>query len=207
MVGGTKDPDIAAICALRPDVVVMCDQENRLPDAEALLGAGVGVHSISITSVDHVGDQMRLLAAAVGCDPSLGDACGLGPSTAIPVYMRAYVPIWKRPWMTINDDTYGATLLRRLGVELVSDGEPDRYPTMDLDEARTRGCTVVLAPTEPYPFAERHRSMLEALAPTVFVDGQDLFWWGVRTPAALVRLRDQLATIAGLVLDCGEPIG
>jgi hypothetical protein len=23
----------------------------------------------------------------------------------------------------------------------------------------------------------------------VFVDGQDLFWWGVRTPAALARLR------------------
>jgi hypothetical protein len=30
------------------------------------------------------------------------------------------------------------------------------------------------------------------VAPVVLVDGQDLFWWGVRTPAAAERLRRQL---------------
>ncbi|MEY2588091.1 MAG: hypothetical protein QOJ67_75, partial [Acidimicrobiaceae bacterium] len=28
-VGGTKDPDVAAIVALRPDLVVLCEEENR----------------------------------------------------------------------------------------------------------------------------------------------------------------------------------
>ena len=28
--------------------------------------------------------------------------------------------------------------------------------------------------------------------PTVLVDGRDLFWWGIRTPAAAERLRDAL---------------
>jgi hypothetical protein len=28
----------------------------------------------------------------------------------------------------------------------------------------------------------------------VLVDGQDLFWWGVRTPAAAERLRRQLGS-------------
>ncbi len=32
-VGGTKDPDVAAIVALAPDLVVMCDEENRAEDA------------------------------------------------------------------------------------------------------------------------------------------------------------------------------
>ncbi len=194
-VGGTKDPDIASIVALAPDVVVMCDQENRLPDAQALMSAGVSVHSVSITSVDHVGEQMRSLASAVGLDPALGDRCEPSAVVARATELLAYVPIWKRPWMTINDDTYGATLLRRLGVRLVSDGELDRYPTLDLDEARARGCQVVLAPTEPYPFAERHRAVLETVAPTLFIDGQDLFWWGARTPSAVVRLGAQLAEV------------
>ena len=194
-VGGTKDPDIAAIVALEPDVVVMCDQENRLPDAQALMAAGVTVHSVSITSIDHVGEQMRLLASAVGLDPALGAQCDPEVVALSATELLAYVPIWKRPWMTINHDTYGATLLRRLGVRLVSDGELDRYPTLDLDQARARGCQVVLAPTEPYPFAERHRAVLETVAPTRFIDGQDLFWWGSRTPSAVVRLREQLADV------------
>ena len=195
-VGGTKDPDIAAIIALEPDVVVMCDQENRLPDAHALMSAGITVHSVSITSIDHVGQQMRSLASAVGLDAALGDACAATATPSPTDELLAYVPIWKRPWMTINHDTYGATLLRRLGVRLVSDGEVDRYPMLDLDAARARGCRVVLAPTEPYPFAERHRAVLETVAPTLFIDGQDLFWWGVRTPAAVARLRDQLAAFS-----------
>ena len=194
-VGGTKDPDIASIVALAPDVVVMCDQENRLPDAQALMAARVAVHSVSITSVDHVGAQMRSLASAVGLDPAVGDQCEPGVVGPPATELLAYVPIWKRPWMTINHDTYGATLLRRLGVRLVSDGEPDRDPTLDLDEARARGCQVVLAPTEPYPFAERHRAVLETVAPTLFIDGQDLFWWGTRTPSAVVRLRARLADV------------
>lgn len=195
-VGGTKDPDVSAIVALGADLVVMCDQENRLPDAESLINAGVAVHSISITGVDQVGSQMRSLALAVGVAPTLGDQCAPGSIAPLAGNLRAYVPIWKRPWMTISHDTYGATLLRCLGVELVSDGEADRYPTLDLDDARARGCNLVLAPTEPYPFGERHRGILETLAPTTFIDGQDLFWWGARTPQALLRLREQLASIS-----------
>src|SRR6201992_2603918 len=40
-VGGTKNPDIAAIVALAPDVVLMNEEENRVPDIEALRAAGV----------------------------------------------------------------------------------------------------------------------------------------------------------------------
>ncbi len=36
----------------------------------------------------------------------------------------------------------------------------------------------MLAPSEPYPFRERHRAELERVAPALFVDGQDLFWVG-----------------------------
>src|SRR5262245_35700425 len=39
-VGGTKDPDVAAIVALEPDLVVVNDEENRREDADALAAAG-----------------------------------------------------------------------------------------------------------------------------------------------------------------------
>jgi ABC-type Fe3+-hydroxamate transport system substrate-binding protein len=191
-VGGTKDPDIEAIAAARPDVVVMCDQENRLPDAEELRARNICVHVISITTLGHVGPQMRDLALAVGVAPSRGDACGVAPGEDEPIAAVAYVPIWKRPWMSIGADTYGGSLLRALGVALVNDGTMDRYPCIDPEQARVAGATCVLAPTEPYPFAERHRSTLEVVGPVTFVDGQDLFWWGARTPLALERLRRAL---------------
>jgi hypothetical protein len=71
----------------------------------------------------------------------------------------------------------------------------DRYPTVTLDEARARRPDVVLAPSEPYPFGERHVPLLADVAPVVLVDGQDLFWWGARTVAAADRLRAQLADV------------
>ena len=42
-VGGTKDPDVDAIVALRPDLVVVDEEENRREDAEALVAAGLEV--------------------------------------------------------------------------------------------------------------------------------------------------------------------
>jgi ABC-type Fe3+-hydroxamate transport system substrate-binding protein len=106
--------------------------------------------------------------------------------------LRAFVPIWKRPWMTLSGGTYGSSLLSAIGVDNVFAEATERYPTVTLDEARGRAPDVVLAPSEPYPFRERHVEQLEQVAPVVLVDGQDLFWWGVRTPAAMARLRRHL---------------
>lgn len=40
-VGGTKNPKIARIIALAPDLVLMNEEENRREDADALVAAGV----------------------------------------------------------------------------------------------------------------------------------------------------------------------
>jgi hypothetical protein len=88
--------------------------------------------------------------------------------------------------MTINGDTYGSSLLTHVGVANAFADHPDRYPTLDgLDGIEA---DVVLAPSEPYPFAERNRAELEQVAPLTFVVGKDLFWWGVRTAGAIERL-------------------
>lgn len=183
-VGGTKNPDIEAIVALAPDLVVVDVEENRREDAAALEAAGLSVHVLHIRSVADVAEQLPTLAGAIGVDvePPV-------PIAAEPVGAprRAVVPIWRRPWMTIGPDTYGASLLGALGVEVVPADRGD-YPTVELDELAAMEPDVVLVPDEPYAFTERHRGELEVVAPVVFVDGKDLFWWGARTPGAIERL-------------------
>ena len=186
-VGGTKDPDVDAIVALEPDLVVMCVEENRRDDAEALGAHGLEVIALSIDSVDDVAVELDRLAAALQCEPS-----PLRLPDPLPTWCRAFVPIWRRPWMTLSGRTYAASLLEHLGIETVFVDAADRYPTVGLAEATARRPDLVIAPSEPYPFQERHRAELEQVAPVVFVDGQDLVWWGTRTPSALERLGAQL---------------
>ena len=52
-------------------------------------------------------------------------------------------------------------------------------------------------PVRALRFGERHRAELETVAPVIFVDGQDLFWWGSRTPGAMPRLGQLAAALAG----------
>jgi ABC-type Fe3+-hydroxamate transport system substrate-binding protein len=188
-VGGTKDPDVGRIAELAPDLVVMCEEENRREDADALARAGVRTAALAIDGVGDVAPALRMLAALVGVDVTVQDTSDIDrPGERL----RAFVPIWKRPWMTLSGGTYGSSLLSAIGVDNVFAEATERYPTVTLDEARGRAPDVVLAPSEPYPFRERHVEQLEQVAPVVLVDGQDLFWWGVRTPAAMARLRRHL---------------
>jgi ABC-type Fe3+-hydroxamate transport system substrate-binding protein len=193
-VGGTKNPDIAAIVELDPDLVVMCVEENRREDADALAAASIATAALSIDGVADVAPALRILATRLGIDAAQVDDLDLEPPPE-DRRLRAFVPVWKRPWMSLAGGTYGSSLLAAIGVDNVFADAAERYPTVTLDEARARHPDVVLAPSEPYPFRERHVPLLEEVAPVVLVDGQDLFWWGARTPAAIRRLRRQLSRV------------
>lgn len=195
-VGGTKDPDVDAIADLQPDLVVMDEEENRREHAEELAGLGLDVHVSAVRSLDDVRPALKALAERVGLDV---DGVTI-PRTEIrsrPAEgLRVFVPIWKRPWMTLNHSTYGSSLLGGLGAVNVFGESPKRYPVVpSLEDAAALRPHAVLAPSEPFPFGPRHVKELAAVAPVVLVDGQDLFWWGVRTTAALRRLGERLLSL------------
>ena len=190
-VGGTKNPDVPAIVRLSPDVVVMCPEENRLEDAERLRAEGIVVHAVEIDGLDDVAAALELLAGAVGAvRPDVQPF----PPPAAPK-CRAFIPIWRRPWMTLGGHCYGSSVLGHLGVQNAFADSVTRYPEVTMETIAARPVDVVLAPSEPYPFDERHRGVLEAIAPVIFVDGKDLFWWGARTPFALRRLSEALVGV------------
>lgn len=200
-VGGTKNPDLEAIVAMAPDLVVVDEEENRRPDYDHLVEAGLPVHVLAIRSVEDVAAQLPVLAERVGAqwDPPL--------LPSLPrIRLRAMVVIWRRPFMVLGPGTYGASVLARLGVVVAAPGDGEdgdsRYPTVEsaelADLAAASGADVILAPTEPYRFAPRHRSELAGLSGglrVVEVDGKDLFWWGVRTEPALGRLAEMMASL------------
>jgi ABC-type Fe3+-hydroxamate transport system substrate-binding protein len=181
-VGGTKNPNIDQIVDLNPDLVVLDEQENRKEDHDALVERGIAVHVLDVRSLEDVNSSMASLAEAVGATWEV-----LILPAPMPERVSAFVPIWRRPWMALGSPTYASSVLTRLGVRNVfADDGP--YPQLELEEALRRHPDVVLAPSEPYSFTTRHLDELETVAPTTFLDGKDLFWWGVRTQDALTRI-------------------
>src|SRR4051794_12128431 len=65
-VGGTKNPDIAAIVELAPDVVVVNNEENRVEDARELAARGIELHDMSPRSVSDVGPEVVALCERIG---------------------------------------------------------------------------------------------------------------------------------------------
>lgn len=187
-VGGTKNPDINAIAALTPDVVLVDRVENRKEDAEALTALGINVVDIDVQLLSDVSSQMAIVAEAVGIDtPSI-----VTPS-AQPIVKTAFIPIWRRPWMTIGAQTYGSTLLESLGIGNVFADAATDFPEVDLDQVADRQPDLVLVPSEPYEFTAGHLDELAVVGGRIIeVDGQDLFWWGARTLDAIKRLTAQL---------------
>jgi ABC-type Fe3+-hydroxamate transport system substrate-binding protein len=193
-VGGTKDPHVDDVVALRPDLVVVNDEENRLEDADALRAAGLTLHSMSPRSVADVGPAVVALAVAV--DTPVPRPFGRWDAWLAALPKRSAprpvaVLVWRRPWMTMNAGTYGSSFLAQLGLDNVFASEPTRYPEITLEAVAARRPELVLLPSEPYPFAARHVPEVEAAVPATpieLVDGRDLYWWGIRTPAALPRL-------------------
>ena len=140
VVGGTKDPDVAAVVALEPDLVLVNDEENRREDFDALVAAGLDVHTVEVRSVADVAPALAVLRHRLRLPPL--PAPPPRPPDRAPT-TRAFVPVWRRPWVALGGDTYGSSVLAALGVANVFDDPAERESVLDqidrLDQLRQRG--------------------------------------------------------------------
>ncbi len=138
-VRGTKNPDLAAIRALSPDLVVANKEENRELDVRRLRDAGVTVWVTRIETVTEALDSItRLFAEAL----DLPEPDWLVESRRLwsePAAARAgvAVPIWRDPWMVVGAETYTQDLLARAGLTNALADRDGRYPTVT--DRRHRG--------------------------------------------------------------------
>jgi endonuclease-3 len=192
-VGGTKNPDIPRIISLRPDLVIMEQDENTLQAAEALRAAGLELLVLRIRSLKDCLEAFRQLGAGVGL-PALGQA----RAAALQAQLKARPPkgprtltlIWKDPWMSAGPDTYVSDVVRQSGLTPIG---PDRYPTLTETDLDALDPQVLLLPDEPYHFTARHQTELQRRFPDASVrrlDGRHLTWYLSRTEQALAALAE-----------------
>ncbi|MBO1755006.1 helical backbone metal receptor [Allobranchiibius sp. CTAmp26] len=190
-VRGTKNPDLAAIRALRPDVVVANREENRELDVRRLRAAGIAVWVTEIADLPGaLGSLGRLFAALGWPRPEwLAEAREVWSAPATLPAVSAAIAVWRDPWMVVGGGTFAGDLLHRLGpVNAYADAP--RYPHVDVAEIEQVAQLVVL-PDEPYAFDPDDGP--EAFAvPTALVSGRALTWYGPSLTTARRELTDAL---------------
>jgi ABC-type Fe3+-hydroxamate transport system substrate-binding protein len=197
-VAGTKNPDVAAIIALRPDLVVANAEENRDEDLAELRGAGLAVWVTAPSTLDEAFESLARMLEACGLSRPgwLDDAerAWATPRGGQARRRHAFVPIWRRPWMSLGSDTFAGDVLSHLGVDHVYADDEQRYPRVTLDDVRRRAPDLVVLPDEPYAFTvdEGNEVFGEWGIPVAHVSGRHLTWYGPSLVEARGLLADQL---------------
>lgn len=209
VIGGTKDPDLARIRGLRPDLVLADEDENK-PEHRKELESFSRVHTTQIESVDDAARELQAIGRLVGREHEaearaqkiLEEAQRLQGLARLFPATRAFVPIWRKPLMTLNGATYASDLLRGAGAENVFAKAPRKYFETTFEEVRVHEPEAVLLPTEPFRFREPHRAeFAQALgldsARVRIVDGQALTWFGTYTEEGQRRIAEAVAALRG----------
>jgi ABC-type Fe3+-hydroxamate transport system substrate-binding protein len=205
-VRGTKNPDVAAVIALRPDVVLANEEENRAADLDALRAAGLPVWVTVIRTLDEALTSLRRLLT-VTCRvpaPSWLDEAEQAWAAVRPPGgpdaperpgqpRRAVIPVWRRPWMVLGRDTFAGDVLGRLGVANVYAGHTERYPKVPLDGLLAARPDLVVLPDEPYRFTAADGPECFPGVPAALVSGRHLTWYGPSLAEAPQVLSAQLA--------------
>ena len=198
-VRGTKNPDVDAVAALEPDLVLAAFEENRAPDLDELRARGLNVWVCDIRDVDSALTSLQEML----------ELCGLGhpdwlvaaeeswAAPAPPVRRKVAVPIWRKPWMVAGADTFTTAVLDRLGLDNVYDDPPadpsERYPKTSVEEIRERGAELIVLPDEPYVFHALDGPEAFPGVDVALVSGRLLTWYGPSMATAREELTAQLA--------------
>ncbi len=197
IIGGTKDPDLEKISALKPDVIFTNHEENRYPDIEsckkiaktvvdfprspadvpAMLeatGALLAVGQVANTMAREIRDLWRDVTAQTSTKKK-----------------RFLYLIWRQPWMAVGKDTYISRFLEACGWENVLE-TTERYPTLDFTQGVPSSVDQVFFSSEPYPFRKRDVAFLKKewmeMPEAWWIDGKILSWHGAMTKEGLEEM-------------------
>lgn len=193
---GTKNPDVKALIAAAPDLVVCNQEENRELDVQRLRAAGIPVWVTRIESLAQAFTSMRRLFTEALAGPVPGwltAAEGLWSEPAR-FQLRVVAPIWRDPWMVVGGRTFTTDLLARLGATNPFQWESERYPHADVAAIRACEPDLILLPDEPYRFTDADGP--EAFAGTAcrLISGRALTWYGPSLVEARAEIEAILAT-------------
>lgn len=214
-VGGTKNPRLEAILALSPDLVIVNDEENRQEDFTWLVEHGLTLYVTAPRTVAGGIDMIEKLGVVLDCR-TVSD---LLVNRLRAIYervtsesvknprLRVFCPVWRKPWMAFNADTYADDMLWCCGGENIFRERAERYFSTTLEEVAALAPDIVLLPSEPYPFTTKHFEHLKPLADTpagraghfYCIDGMALCWYGPRIADGLEQLSQRFAYVRATI--------
>jgi len=191
-VRGTKNPDVAAVLDLAPDLVLANAEENRESDLAQLRAAGTAVWTTFPRTVPESLTSLARMLTACGLDEPewLRAAAAAWAEPHTGPRRRAVVPVWRRPWMAVGSGTFTGDVLARLGVDNVLAASPERYPRFS---PPVHGVDLVVLPDEPYAFTPDDGPEAFPGVPAACVSGRHLTWYGPSLAEARSVLARQLA--------------
>jgi ABC-type Fe3+-hydroxamate transport system substrate-binding protein len=211
-IGGTKNVDVEAVLALAPQLVIANQEENTRVALEALAGRVPIFVSLPRRFEDGVAHVARIARILGTSDAKDLVRRGYAQKEPKPVHLRAFIPIWMDPLMTMNAETFGSDVLAHAGITNVfgdrqrlyplaadlgksapqdAGGRDVRYPRVTLEEVAARKPEAILLPDEPHAFSAEDEAQLTAALPgarVIRVSGKDLFWYGAWQIDAIDRL-------------------
>jgi ABC-type Fe3+-hydroxamate transport system substrate-binding protein len=198
-VGGTKNLDLAAIRALRPDLVIGNKEENSKTDI-ALIEKEFPLYMSDIFTVEDALQMINDVGALTNRRAGAGlmtqkireDFAAFPQLNGTVLYL-----IWVQPWMAVGDHTFIGDLVRRTGLVNVFTENDTRYVELSDDDIAQLNPDYIFLSSEPFPFKEKHAAVLRRLsgAKMVFTDGEMFSWYGSRMlkmPAYFTNLQQQL---------------
>jgi ABC-type Fe3+-hydroxamate transport system substrate-binding protein len=124
-VGGTKNPDINKIIALKPELVIANREENRKEDVEALQAAGIPVwvtfpQTIPeafnlLWNIMYLFEETAMVHRIRMVEYTYDWLNSIAEEREVTNPLKVFVPIWLDPLMTVNGATYVHDVLRVCG--------------------------------------------------------------------------------------------
>ena len=153
-VGGGLDPSIEALVALRPDLVLLWESEQRTPLRAQLDAAGIAAFGMRTTDTTDVYAALERLGALLG-RPAAADSVAAAARAELEAVRRSVAGVEPRrvlyvvgisPPMTAGPHTFVGQLLTLAGGRTVFDDVAQPWPTVAIEEVVRRAPDVVVLP-------------------------------------------------------------
>ncbi len=200
-VGAPKLVDFAAIRAIRPDLILADQHENR-PEELRELQKEFKVVSFSVLSPEAAAEA----ASAVGREVNkikegqklAGDIMQAVSAARQKAKESEPLPVllllWNTPFLTVNFDTYPSRLLEACGGYNVFHSDPVREIPIEIEDMVDKDPRLLLLASDPYPFKKHNIKRFReyrvfSKIPIELAGGHELSRYGPMTITAIEKFQ------------------
>jgi ABC-type Fe3+-hydroxamate transport system substrate-binding protein len=183
IVGGTKNVSLPIVKSLLPTIVIASKEENIKKQVDEI----AKFSKVILTDVKDIASALKMIVQ-IGLEfdkLKLAKTIVEDIKSSLDIVKNKYnftacYLIWKKPYMTIGNDTYIHAIMNHLGIKNVFT-DHTRYPTIsNISEINAE---YILLSSEPYPFQDKDIEELKKTNPNtkiILVDGEIFSWYGTR---------------------------